>query len=73
MYDFLASFGMHDTCMCVLGSLAISGMGRVAMFFNLALLFPDIHGVIGFSCFGFSGFQDGFKAEWGGLRINHKA
>ena len=27
MYDFLASFGMHGTCMCVFDSLIFIGMG----------------------------------------------
>ena len=27
MYDFLDIFGMHDTCMCVFGSLVVIGMG----------------------------------------------
>ena len=50
MYDFLANFGMHGTCMCVLGSLAIIGMGfsRCDNGFKLALPFPNSHGVVGF-------------------------
>ena len=54
MYDFLASFGMHDTCMCVFGSLVVIGIGltRRDSGFSLAFPFIDSHGVMGFSCFG---------------------
>ena len=49
MYDFLSSFDMHGTCMCVFGSLAIIGMGfsRCDNGFNLALSFLYSHGVMG--------------------------
>ena len=54
MCDFLARFGMHGTCMCVFGSLDVIGMGfsRCDSVFVLAFPFLDIHGVMGFSCFG---------------------
>jgi hypothetical protein len=50
MYDFLASFGMHGTCMCVFGSLVVIGMGfsRCDSVFSLAFPFLDSHGVMGF-------------------------
>ena len=50
MYDFLASFGMRDTCMWFLRSLVFIGMGfsRCDSGFNLDFPFSDSHGVIGF-------------------------
>ena len=50
MYDFLAGFGMHGTCMCVFGFLVVIGMvlQGVIVVFNLAFPFPDSHGVMGF-------------------------
>ena len=50
MYDFSASFGIHGTCMCVFGSLAITRMcfSRCDSSFSAALPFPDSHGVMGF-------------------------
>ena len=52
MCDFLSRFGMHGTCMCVLGSLVAIGMGfsRCDSVFRLALLLLDRHGVVEFSC-----------------------
>ena len=65
MCYFLARFGMHGYA-CVflvfLLSLAWVFLG-VTKFFNLAFPFMDSHGVMGFSCFSWVGFSDGFKAE----------
>jgi len=61
--------------MCVFGamfSLEWVLLG-VIVFFSLSLPFLDIHGVMGFSCFGLVGLSDGFEAEWGGLGIDHEA
>ena len=57
MYDFLARFGMHGTCMCVFGSLVFIGMGfsRCDSDFSLIFPFSDSHGMKGFSCFGLVG------------------
>ena len=54
MYDFLAIFGMHGTCMGVFYSLVVIGMGfsRCDSGFNLALPFLDSHGVMGFLLLG---------------------
>jgi len=54
MYDFLASFGIHGIFMCVFGLLlSLSWVfPGVTVIFSLALPFLDIHGVMGFSCFG---------------------
>ena len=50
MYDFLTSVWMHDTCICIFGSLAVIDMGfsRCDSGFSLALPFLDSHGVLGF-------------------------
>ncbi len=53
MYDFLTSFGMHGyACvfLVLLLSLAWILLG-VTVFFTLAFIFLDSHGVMGFSCF----------------------
>ena len=49
MYDFLTSFGLHGTCMCVFGFLVIIGMGFAICDsgFSLSLPFPNSHGVMG--------------------------
>jgi len=41
MHDFLASFGMHGTYMCVFSSVGVIGMGfsRCDSGFNFALSF----------------------------------
>jgi len=50
MYDFLASFGMHGTCVCVFGSLVVNAIGftKCDSGLSLALTFMDNHGVMGF-------------------------
>ena len=54
MYDSLASFGMHDTCMCIFGSLVVIDMdfSRCDSDFSFAFPFPDSHGVMGVLSFG---------------------
>ena len=48
IYDFLASFGMHGTCMCVFGSHPVIGMGfsKCDIGFILSLPFLDSHCVM---------------------------
>jgi len=49
MYDFLASFDMHGTCICVFGFLIVNGVGFARCDYDFSLAFPFLnsHGVIG--------------------------
>lgn len=68
MCDFLARFSMHGYA-CAFLVLFLSWawvFPGMTVFFNLSLPFPDSHGVMGFSCFGWSRLSDGFESKWGG-------
>jgi len=45
----------------------------MTLFFSLVLPFSDSHVVVGSLVFNLARLPDQFDAEWGGLRIIHKA